>query len=55
MEGGQDYQKNLSEEVSKLQRLYGGGDLNKFPDFKFTGSFISSSAFMFPVGISIHL
>uniref|UniRef100_A0A8C7XY85 ATP synthase-coupling factor 6, mitochondrial n=1 Tax=Oryzias sinensis TaxID=183150 RepID=A0A8C7XY85_9TELE len=36
VEGGQDYQKNLSEEVSKLQRLYGGGDLNKFPDFKFT-------------------
>lgn len=39
VEAGADYQKNLSEEVTKLQRLYGGGDLTKFPDFKFTGEF----------------
>ncbi|XP_032362228.1 ATP synthase peripheral stalk subunit F6, mitochondrial [Etheostoma spectabile] len=35
VEGGASYQKNVSEEVTKLQRLYGGGDLAKFPDFKF--------------------
>lgn len=37
MDAGPSYQKNLSEEVSKLQRLYGGGDFTKFPDVKFTG------------------
>ncbi|XP_067439285.1 ATP synthase-coupling factor 6, mitochondrial [Thunnus thynnus] len=36
VDAGPAYQKNLSEEVSKLERLYGGGDLAKFPDFKFT-------------------
>uniref|UniRef100_A0A3B4VGW1 ATP synthase-coupling factor 6, mitochondrial n=1 Tax=Seriola dumerili TaxID=41447 RepID=A0A3B4VGW1_SERDU len=36
VDAGPAYQKNLSEEVTKLQRLYGGGDLTKFPDFKFT-------------------
>ncbi|XP_071319985.1 ATP synthase-coupling factor 6, mitochondrial isoform X1 [Trachinotus anak] len=35
VDAGPAYQKNLSEEVTKLQRLYGGGDLTKFPDFKF--------------------
>ncbi|KAM4601777.1 ATP synthase peripheral stalk subunit F6, mitochondrial [Polymixia lowei] len=35
VDGGAAYQKNLSEEMTKLQRLYGGGDLTKFPDFKF--------------------
>lgn len=33
------YQKNLAQEVTILQRLYGGGDLNQFPNFKFTGRF----------------
>ncbi|XP_062236507.1 ATP synthase-coupling factor 6, mitochondrial [Platichthys flesus] len=36
VEAGPAYQKNLSEEVVKLQRLYGGGDLMKFPEVKFT-------------------
>ncbi|KAI7811542.1 ATP synthase-coupling factor 6, mitochondrial [Triplophysa rosa] len=35
VEAGPAYQKNLTEEMTKLQRLYGGGDLTKFPDFKF--------------------
>ncbi|XP_018516397.1 ATP synthase-coupling factor 6, mitochondrial [Lates calcarifer] len=35
VDAGPAYQKNLSEEVTKLQRLYGGGDMTKFPDFKF--------------------
>ncbi|XP_061571581.1 ATP synthase-coupling factor 6, mitochondrial [Cololabis saira] len=35
VDGGPGYQKNVTEEVTKLQRLYGGGDFNKFPDFKF--------------------
>ena len=37
MDAGPSYQKNLGDEVTKLQRLYGTGDLAKFPDFKFTG------------------
>merc|ERR1712098_217857 len=36
VDAGPAYQKNLSEELTKLQRLYGGGDLTKFPDFKFS-------------------
>ncbi|XP_054480050.1 ATP synthase-coupling factor 6, mitochondrial [Anoplopoma fimbria] len=36
VDAGPAYQKNVSEEVVKLQRLYGGGDLVKFPDIKFT-------------------
>ncbi|XP_061520091.1 ATP synthase-coupling factor 6, mitochondrial [Phycodurus eques] len=35
VDAGPGYQKSMSEEVSKLERLYGGGDLSKFPDFKF--------------------
>nr|ACI68580.1 ATP synthase-coupling factor 6, mitochondrial precursor [Salmo salar] len=33
---GPAYEKNLAEELTKLQRLYGGGDLTAFPEFKFT-------------------
>ncbi|XP_013855676.1 ATP synthase peripheral stalk subunit F6, mitochondrial [Austrofundulus limnaeus] len=36
VDAGPAYQKNLSQEVTKLQRLYGEGDLTKFPDIKFT-------------------
>ncbi|XP_039998196.1 ATP synthase-coupling factor 6, mitochondrial isoform X1 [Xiphias gladius] len=36
VDAGPAYQKNLSEEVTKLQRLYGGGDFTKFPDIKFS-------------------
>ncbi|XP_056308968.1 ATP synthase-coupling factor 6, mitochondrial [Danio aesculapii] len=36
IDAGPAYQKNLAEETTKLQRLYGGGDLNKFPQFSFT-------------------
>ncbi|CAG5932726.1 unnamed protein product [Menidia menidia] len=36
VEAGPAYQKNMSEEVTKLQRLFGGGDFTKFPEFKFT-------------------
>ncbi|XP_066517521.1 ATP synthase-coupling factor 6, mitochondrial [Hoplias malabaricus] len=35
VDAGPTYQKNMTEEINKLQRLYGGGDLTKFPDFKF--------------------
>ncbi|XP_056250553.1 uncharacterized protein si:dkey-22n8.3 isoform X2 [Seriola aureovittata] len=34
---GPDYERYLSEETAKLQRLYGGGDLSIFPQFTFTG------------------
>merc|ERR1712168_1602065 len=35
VDGGPAYQRNVSDETLKLQRLYGGGDLTKFPEFKF--------------------
>ncbi|XP_067897356.1 ATP synthase-coupling factor 6, mitochondrial [Heterodontus francisci] len=35
IDAGPEYQKNMDAEITKLQRLYGGGDLTKFPDFKF--------------------
>ncbi|XP_062302964.1 ATP synthase-coupling factor 6, mitochondrial [Osmerus eperlanus] len=35
VDAGTTYQKNLSDEKTKLQRLYGAGDLTKFPDFQF--------------------
>ncbi|NP_001079926.1 ATP synthase peripheral stalk subunit F6 L homeolog [Xenopus laevis] len=35
VDAGPEYQKEMNEDISKLQRLYGGGDLTKFPDFKF--------------------
>lgn len=37
MEADSEYEKHLSEETAKLQRLYGGGDLGSFPQFTFTG------------------
>lgn len=44
VEAGPAYQKNLSDEVAKLQRLYGGGDLTKFPDLKFTDPILEEVA-----------
>ncbi|KAJ8410463.1 hypothetical protein AAFF_G00193670 [Aldrovandia affinis] len=35
VDAGPAYEKNVAEEITKLQRLYGGGDLAKFPSFKF--------------------
>nr|XP_033505677.1 calphotin isoform X1 [Epinephelus lanceolatus] len=35
LEAEPDYEKYLSEETAKLQRLYGGGDLSSFPQFTF--------------------
>uniref|UniRef100_A0A4W5N806 ATP synthase peripheral stalk subunit F6, mitochondrial n=1 Tax=Hucho hucho TaxID=62062 RepID=A0A4W5N806_9TELE len=37
------YEKALSEEMAKLQRLYGAGDFTEFPDFKFPGESIVCS------------
>uniref|UniRef100_A0A674D7J5 ATP synthase peripheral stalk subunit F6, mitochondrial n=1 Tax=Salmo trutta TaxID=8032 RepID=A0A674D7J5_SALTR len=37
------YEKALSEEMAKLQWLYGGGDLTEFPNFKFPGESIVCS------------
>ncbi|XP_068588155.1 uro-adherence factor A-like isoform X2 [Cebidichthys violaceus] len=36
LEAEPDYEKYLSEETTKLRRLYGGGDLSSFPQFTFT-------------------
>ncbi|GCB65296.1 hypothetical protein scyTo_0007684 [Scyliorhinus torazame] len=35
VDAGPEYKKNMEEEISRLQRLYWGGNLTKFPDFKF--------------------
>ncbi|KAL1022362.1 hypothetical protein UPYG_G00025690 [Umbra pygmaea] len=35
VDAGASYEKGVAEEITKLQRLYGTGDLTKFPDFKF--------------------
>ncbi|GLD51565.1 ATP synthase-coupling factor 6, mitochondrial isoform X2 [Lates japonicus] len=35
VDAGSEYEKALAEEIAKLQRLYGGGDLTSFPEFKF--------------------
>ncbi|XP_042316657.1 ATP synthase-coupling factor 6, mitochondrial [Sceloporus undulatus] len=35
VDAGTEYERDMNEQVLKLQRLYGGGDLTKFPDFKF--------------------
>ncbi|KAM9320826.1 ATP synthase peripheral stalk subunit F6, mitochondrial [Gastrophryne carolinensis] len=34
VDAGPEYQKDLNEDITKLQRLYGGGDLERFPEFK---------------------
>ncbi|XP_037618483.1 ATP synthase-coupling factor 6, mitochondrial [Sebastes umbrosus] len=44
VDAGPAYQKNVSEEVIKLQRLYGGGDMAKFPDIKFTDPKLDEAA-----------
>ncbi|TKS73716.1 ATP synthase-coupling factor 6, mitochondrial [Collichthys lucidus] len=36
VDAGSGYEKALAEEISKHQRLYGGGDLTSFPEFRFT-------------------
>ncbi|KAK5847801.1 hypothetical protein PBY51_016901 [Eleginops maclovinus] len=36
VDGDASHDKNVAEEVFKLQRLFGGGDLDKFPELKFT-------------------
>ncbi|KAG8450292.1 hypothetical protein GDO86_002807 [Hymenochirus boettgeri] len=35
VDAGPEYQKDLNDDILKLQRLFGGGDLTKFPEFKF--------------------
>ncbi|XP_071994694.1 ATP synthase-coupling factor 6, mitochondrial [Engystomops pustulosus] len=35
VDAGAEYEKDLNEDISKLQRLYGVGNLEKFPEFKF--------------------
>ncbi|MBN3309396.1 ATP5J factor, partial [Amia calva] len=39
VDAGPEYQKNMADELAKLQRLYGSGgeDLAKFPTFTFPG------------------
>lgn len=37
VDAGSEYEKALADEIAKLQRLYGGGDIASFPEFKFTG------------------
>ncbi|XP_028810325.1 ATP synthase peripheral stalk subunit F6, mitochondrial [Denticeps clupeoides] len=44
VDAGPSYQKNLNEELGKLQRLFGGGELTKFPEFKFPEPKLDESA-----------
>merc|ERR1712142_416531 len=44
VDAGPAYQKNLGDEVTKLQRLYGEGDLTKFPEFKFAAPQLEETA-----------
>lgn len=34
---GPEYQQELDKELYKLKQMYGGGDMNTFPTFKFQG------------------
>ncbi|XP_042573348.1 uncharacterized protein LOC109108244 [Cyprinus carpio] len=36
VDAGPEYETAFSEELNKLQRLYGSGDLTEFPEFKFS-------------------
>ncbi|XP_016415899.1 uncharacterized protein LOC107746278 [Sinocyclocheilus rhinocerous] len=36
VDAGPEYENAFSEELNKLQRLYGSGDLTEFPEFKFS-------------------
>ncbi|KAF4075176.1 hypothetical protein AMELA_G00231610 [Ameiurus melas] len=38
LDAGPEYKKAFSEELTKLQRLYGKGDLSSFPEFKFSAA-----------------
>lgn len=40
VDAGPEYETAFSEELNKLQRLYGSGDLTEFPEFKFSGGYI---------------
>ncbi|XP_035379454.1 ATP synthase-coupling factor 6, mitochondrial [Electrophorus electricus] len=35
VDAGPQYHKSLADEIAKLQRLYGGGDLTCFPEFEY--------------------
>ncbi|XDV15551.1 hypothetical protein PO909_015611 [Leuciscus waleckii] len=43
VDAGPEYEKVFNEELTKLQRLYGGGDLSKFPEFKFSEPVLDES------------
>uniref|UniRef100_A0A672PKK8 ATP synthase peripheral stalk subunit F6, mitochondrial n=1 Tax=Sinocyclocheilus grahami TaxID=75366 RepID=A0A672PKK8_SINGR len=47
VDAGPEYEKAFSEELNKLQRLYGSGDLTEFPEFKFSGGYIYIYIFAF--------
>lgn len=40
VDAGPEYEKAFTEELNKLQRLYGSGDLTEFPELKFAGGYI---------------
>ncbi|XP_016151225.1 uncharacterized protein [Sinocyclocheilus grahami] len=44
VDAGPEYENALSEELTKLQRLYGSGDLTKFPEFKFSEPVLDESS-----------
>ncbi|KAK2909184.1 hypothetical protein Q8A67_005021 [Cirrhinus molitorella] len=44
VDAGPEYEKAFSEELTKLQRLYGGGDLTEFPELKFSEPVLDESS-----------
>ncbi|KAG1956223.1 ATP synthase-coupling factor 6, mitochondrial [Pimephales promelas] len=43
VDAGPEYEKVFNEELTKLQRLFGGGDLSKFPEFRFSEPVLDES------------
>ncbi|XP_077102331.1 uncharacterized protein LOC143753653 [Siphateles boraxobius] len=43
VDAGPEYENVFNEELTKLQRLYGGGDSSKFPEFKFSEPVLDES------------
>lgn len=42
---GPEYQQELDRELYKLKQMFGKGDMNTFPTFKFEGKFYSQTKF----------
>ena len=56
VDAGPEYHKALADEVAKLQRLYGGGDLDSFPEFIFPGTHVNlQGLYIHPLYLQLHI